>query len=477
MRLPGGATAWLEPVPDVPGTWVQLGPDDSDEATRSRRARAAAVVVGRALAAERESAQAAIELSARYEEINLLYTISEILGRTVRLEEATQTIVKEVASVVGAARASVMVYEPASENLRIVAAYGFDADSLGVVPVSHPTSVAARVFREQRTIGADDPDSGEPRTDRDYRGRAFLSVPIVYASPDGASRPVGVVNLTDRLGEDVFPSSARKLVAAIATQIGAAIENARLVGKERESARLSAELEAAQYVQLALLPPPALLVKAGDVGVRFQSADSISGDFYDVIPRGQHSVGVLIGDVSSHGLIAALLMAHVLSAAAILAQATGPPEDAVQKLLEQVGDELERAEMSMSFFFGVINPVRRTLRYANAGHPQAFLIPGEGGAAHRLGATAPPLGLASRSRIEGAETTWRSGKDLLCLFTDGLPDARNTAGEPFGERRLLETVVRERALPAARIVDLVFEQVAAFTSTVQDDRTLLLVRR
>ena len=281
----------------------------------------------------------------------------------------------------------------------------------------------------------------------------------------------------DRVGEDAFSAGDRKLIAAIATQIGAAIENARLVGEERRQARDDAELTAAQNVQLALLPSRALLSRAGDIGVRFQSAESVSGDFYDVIPRGRSSVGVFLGDVSSHGFSAALLMAHTVSAAAILAQSIPTPEEALRRLLEVVGEELERAEMSMSLFFGVVYPERRRLRYANAGHPGAFVIPGDGGPARRLGATAPPLGLATGETIGGAEVPWKPGKDLLCLFTDGLTDARNAAGIAFGETRLLQTIVQHRARPAQETVDRVFAELEGFTERVEDDRTLLLLRR
>jgi len=479
VGLPDGRAAWLEPVPGAPDIWLELGPDSSDDSTLARRARSAAVVVARSLAGQRESTQSATELLLRYEEINLLYTISEILGRTVRLEEATHTIVQEVASVVGARRASIMVHDPERNTLKVAAAWGFEVGQLEPVPVSDGHSIAARVFREQRVIGIDDLESlvldrAEPRS---YRGRAFLSVPIYYAGPNGESRPVGVINLTDRIGEDAFPSGSRKLIAAIATQIGAAIENSRLVAEESKRARLTAELATAHDLQLALLPPAALLTKAGDVAVRFQSAESISGDFYQVVPRGRASVGIVIGDVASHGLSAALLMAHTMSAAAILAQESGTPEEALKRLLGYIGEELERAEMSMSFFYGVINAERRTLHYANAGHPYAYVISGNGGPAHRLGATSPPLGLTTADRIVGADFAWRTGKDLLCLFTDGLSEARNAAGEPFGERRLLETVVRNCSRPAAEIVDAVFARLDEFATEVQDDRTLLLVRR
>jgi sigma-B regulation protein RsbU (phosphoserine phosphatase) len=189
-------------------------------------------------------------------------------------------------------------------------------------------------------------------------------------------------------------------------------------------------------------------------------------------------VGVFVGDVMSHGFAAALVMAHTLSALSILAHQTATPEEALQRLREEVGGELERAEMSLTLFYGVIHPERRSLRYANAGHPQAFVIPGGGGPAKRLGATAPPLGLAAAGEaIVGAEVPWHPGKDLLCLFTDGLSEARNDAGEPFGERRLLDVVMRNRAKPSQQVVDLVFAELERFTSAVQDDRTLLLMRR
>ncbi len=479
VAVPGSGAAWLEPVPGLEGTWLQLGPGPLEEPARARRARAAATVIARGLAAERDVAQVTGELMDRYEEINLLYGISEILGRTVRLAEAADTIVREVASVMGARRASIMVHDPDAGLLRVVAAAGVELHEMTPVAVEDECSVAARAFREQAAVGLEDtvPRARECPETRPYRGRAFLSVPIIYGGTEGAPKPIGVINLTDRVGEDAFSAGDRKLIAAIATQIGAAIENARLVGEERRQARLEAELGAAQYVQLALLPSSALLQRAGDVGVRFQSAETVSGDFYDVIPRGRSSVGVFLGDVASHGFSAALLMAHTVSAAAILAQSIPSPEEALRRLLEVVGEELERAEMSMSFFFGVVHPERRRLKYANAGHPGAFVIPGDGGPARRLGATAPPLGLASADRITGAEVPWKPGKDLLCLFTDGLTDARDAAGAAFGERRLLQTVVQLRARPAQEIVDRVFVELEAFTDRVEDDRTLLLLRR
>src|SRR2546427_5573592 len=105
-----------------------------------------------------------------------------------------------------------------------------------------PCSVAARVFREGRIVSYDPTDPTAPNpgcpVGRQYKGKAFLSVPVLYGAPGQKSRPIGVINLTDRVGEDAFTAGDRKLVAAIANQIGAAIENARLVARDLGQERM-----------------------------------------------------------------------------------------------------------------------------------------------------------------------------------------------------------------------------------------------
>jgi sigma-B regulation protein RsbU (phosphoserine phosphatase) len=472
-------TAWLEPVPGLAGTWVQLGPDGTGDATRPARARAAAAILADALGSEREAGQVAAELATRYEEINLLYTISEILGRTVHLEEAAQRIVREVSEVVGARRASIMVYDEAARVLRVVARRGFQVAEIDPVPVDDECSIAARVFREREAIAyapsGPVPNPGCPGG-RAYHGASFLSVPIIYAGAGASPRPVGVINLTDRLGEDAFSAGNRKLVTAIATQVGAAIENARMVAEETRRERLSTELELAHTLQLALLPPAALLAAVGDAGARCQPAESVGGDFYDLIPLADGVTGVLIGDVSSHGFGAALLMANAISAATLLARSAESPQEALNRLLALMGDELRRTEMFISLFYAVVDSGRGVLRYANAGHPQAFLLPG-GTAPRRLLATAPPFGLAPDQPIGGAEAPWAPGRDVLCLFTDGLTESRSPAGESYGEPRLLEVVCSHAGRAAPEIVDAVFRDVEEFSGHVAtDDRTLVLLR-
>jgi sigma-B regulation protein RsbU (phosphoserine phosphatase) len=286
---------------------------------------------------------------------------------------------------------------------------------------------------------------------------------------------VGVINLTDRLGGDRFTPSDRKLVTAVANQIGAAVENARLVERDRRQQRVRYELELAHDLQLKLLPAPGVLQGDADVAARCFPADSVGGDFYTFTRLGRGRVGVMLGDVASHGFSAALVMALVMSAAGIHAAASVTPDETLSALLDSLSTELTTTEMYFSVFYGVLDPLTGRLSYANAGHPYAFRVP-RFGDPERLDATAPPLGLATAGSIQRRQVPWSVDHDLLVLWTDGLVDARNEAGEPFGEQRLLQIVCERRTETPEAIVAAVIEAASAFGANPVDDRTVLILR-
>ena len=477
VPTPGGATR-LDPL-GIEGFWLETAvgdhPGSADVAAQVRP------LVVALLAGERQRAFLAEELATRYQEIDLLYLISELLGRAARLEDAAHTIVREVSNVVGARRASIMVHDERADLLRTVAARGFDSTATVPVPVRDPESVAARVFRERRIV-TEDAEDGEtaalPQADGDargYQGRAFLSVPIVYAAPGGGSRCVGVMNLTDRIGGDRFTPGDRKLLVAVASQIGAAVENARLVLRDLGQQQLRHELALAHDLQLKLLPPVSVLHGDAAAAVRCVPADSVGGDFYTFTRLGRGRVGVMLGDVASHGFTAALVMALVMAAAGIHAAGAGSPDETLTSLLDSLSTELTSTEMYFSAFYGVLDPLAGRLSYANAGHPYAFRIP-RFGEPERLEATAPPIGLNGDGKIGGRQVPWSVDGDLLCLWTDGVVDGRNAAGERFGEQRLLAAICAHRTESEETILGAAFAELEAFGAASADDRTLLVMR-
>jgi sigma-B regulation protein RsbU (phosphoserine phosphatase) len=434
----------------------------------------AGLLLSHLLGTERDSLVLIQQLHDRLEEIELLYTISETLGRTIGLAESARTIVREVATVVGARRASILVHDPAHQVLRPVAGWGVEVQRFDPVRADDPSSVAARVFRERRVIefnpteGAEAPGGDGERT---YRGAAFISVPILYPQPEGPPRAIGVLSVTDRVGTDAFSEGDKRLLAAVANQVGASIENQRLVERDREQQRLRREVELARDLQMKLLKPR--YAGHADVAARCRQADEVGGDFYHIIRLPEHRLGVMLGDVSSHGFPAALIMALVLSAAGIHAEEAGSPEDVLRLLLDSVGEDLRETEMYLTLFYGVTDREGGVLRYANAGHPHAFVLRGDG-RAERLRATTPPLGLGPTESFAGVETTWARGGDTLVLCSDGVTDAEGPEGK-FGEERVLALVREARGRGSDAAVSAVFEALEAFNGGNRDDRSVLVL--
>ncbi len=465
---------WFVPVPDGDGLWLET---EVSGGRPSPRSVSLLDLLEHLLHSEREVGRLSQELASRYEEIDLLYTISEILGQTVRLEQAAQIIVRAVSSVVGARRASILVVNEDGTMLRTVAAQGIPPGRAGVVPIEDPVSIAARVFRDRRALIGDPIEgiiSSAGDEERGYQGVAFMSVPICYAGPGADPKCIGVVNLTDRIGGDRFAPSDRKLVMAVANQIGAALENARLVEREKEQQRLQRELELAHHLQQSLLPDPAVLQDDAQVAVRCLSLESVGGDFYTFNRLGLGVVGVMVGDVSSHGFSAALLMASALAAAGIHASASVMPDETLIALRASLGPKLRPNESYLTVFYGILDPTHRRLTYANAGHGYAFRVPPEGDPV-RLEATSPPLGLGLGQPIEARRLDW-DRKDLLCIWTDGLADAEGPSGERFGERRVLDAILSRRGLEPEAIVQAVMAEADTFAPQQVDDRTLLVLR-
>jgi phosphoserine phosphatase RsbU/P len=466
-------------VAAVPGprrAWLALGPCQTPGVDLRGYMNFLLPVVTQYLQSALEVEHAATELAERYEEINLLYTISEILGRTVALDEATRTILGEVSETVGARRASVLVHDRATNTLRAVAALGADLASVPPIDVDDPTSVSAHVFRTQHPILAE-PDQMLSDAESSYRRGAMLSVPIMWTAPaPRGAEPLGVVNLSDRRSGLPFTAGDQKLIAAIATQIGTAIQNTRLVRASVDQQRLAHEMQLAHDLQMKLLPNDRVVAPDATVAARVVPAESVGGDFYNLFRLGAGKTGVMIGDVSGHGYQAALIMALTMSAAAIHSQTTTDPAEVLHALMSTLRDELTMTEMFISTFYGVIDPWAGELHFANTGHPHAFRLK-EDGEFERLAATDPPIGMDEKRPIT-TRRDWNTGRDLLVLFTDGVADARNRMGERLGEERILDVVRAHRHEDPAKILDLVLTDLEAHTDGAirRDDLTLVLVR-
>jgi len=428
--------------------------------------------LGVALNQEREARASARELTDRYEEINLLYSISEIIGSVRSFEEVAARILGEVMDVLSSKRASLWVYQQTTGTLDLTAAVGEEGLS-GPISTDDLESATAWVFREKQALNVD-PSPGEggpgPRN-----GEPFLSVPIHYTPPDGATRTIGVLTLIGRRTGRRFNTGDERLLSAIASQVGAAIEARRLMDEGVHQERLVRELELAHDLQIKLLPSPLAFEPPPEIAARCEPAESVGGDFYQLYRLSGDRLGLLIGDVSSHGFPAALIMALTMSAIGIYAKEEEAPAEVLRRVHRAVITELESTEMYLSLFYGVLDTRNGRLDWANAGHPQAYRIDGSGRIT-RLGATGPPLGTVPVEPYGQRVSPWSSG-DLLVLFTDGLSDSlAHHLGSPDGETRLVESVRDHCNEPVTDIVRTIFERADKQPTSQPDDRTLLVIR-
>ena len=454
--------------------WVVLGPCRIEGEELDKYLGFLRPVVAQFLQNSLEVEHAAKELAERYEEINLLYSISEILGRTVSLEEGASTILKEVSETVGAHRGSILIHDHTTSTLQVIARIGGDGIPTAPIPLDDQHSVSAHVFRTLHSLIVDENEM-PCDAEQGFRKGAMLTVPILWTASDG-SEPLGVVNLSERRSGQAFTAGDLKLVTAIASQIGAAIQNARLVRQSLDQQRLQQEMQLAHDLQMKLLPDAAHVAPEATVAARVVPAEDVGGDFYNLYRLSHDRIGVMIGDVSGHGYQAALIMALTMSASAIHAQGTDDPAEMLRRLYVSVREELTTTEMFVSALYAVVDRENGVLRYGNMGHPHAFVI-SRTGDVERLVAGGPPLGMLDEAPDSDARP-WDVDGDVLLLFTDGIADARNRSGKRLDEEPVLSCVRKYRTESPAQIVERVFALLDQYTGDVprRDDLTLVVLK-
>ena len=235
-------------------------------------------------------------------------------------------------------------------------------------------------------------------------------------------------------------------------------------------------LQLANDLQMKLLPKTSHFLPEVQVAARVVPAESVGGDFYHLFRLGDGKIGIMIGDVASHGYRAALIMALVMSASSIHAQSTPDPAQMLAALLATLSEELQSTEMFISIFYGVLDPAAGRLRYANAGHPHAFVASADG-CVERLAATAPPLGMSDQMPVTVGRP-WKPDGDLLVLFTDGVSDARNRFDQRLGEAGITEIVRAYQQEPPVMILERAFATLQHHMGDVlrRDDLTLVIAR-
>ena len=309
---------------------------------------------------------------------------------------------------------------------------------------------------------------------RYIKGRtATLSEVAVPIQLDG--RTIGALNLeSDRVSS--FHPHDVEMLRFFADATAIAVEKAMLHERLIEADSLDRQMRTAQQVQERLLPAVAPDVPGYEIaGICLPSA-RVGGDYFDYVPLPGGRLGMVVADVSGHGLPAALIMSAFRALVRTCMRA-GHPLDEVARTLNRELPDSTAGGAFVTALLAVLDPARGELRYVNCGH-HAPLHDRPGTDLPGLDRGGPLLGVVddARFQIGGVRLDPR---DQVAIFTDGIVEARNRAGAWFGADRLAQLVAANRGLSARKLVEHVVLEVRAFAGVADfdDDVTLVVLRR
>jgi len=249
----------------------------------------------------------------------------------------------------------------------------------------------------------------------------------------------------------------------------------------RDREKMKRSLEMAMEIQQHLLPHGSPVVEGFDVAGKSIYCDETGGDYYDFIELaelGSGRLGIALGDVSGHGIGAALLMA---AARGVLRSHAARHGADLGKLFEALNQHLVRDTgegQFMTLFYAVLDAEARSLLWTSGGHDPALWLKQSGGDIEELPNTGIPLGILEETSYQQAGPIELEPGDIVLVGTDGIWEARNTEGEMYGKDRLRKLLTDSASDSAAEIHDKIVEAVRQFRQArpQEDDVTLVVIK-
>jgi serine phosphatase RsbU (regulator of sigma subunit) len=257
---------------------------------------------------------------------------------------------------------------------------------------------------------------------------------------------------------------------------GIAKHRARLVAEvRRQRDEYEHDLILASQVQRRVLPKPFVCSNL-ELAAAMQPAQLLGGDYYDFYKISEEVVDVVIADVSGHGAAASLLMPSLAVALRLRARELDGPA-AIIKDLDEVFRQITNAATFVTMFYARFDQTRKTLQYANGGHNPPLLVRPKTGETLLLDAGGPIMGILPQAQFSNTVVTLDQG-DILTLFTDGVTEQENEAGDEFSINRLEQVVRSKETEPASALVTQISEAVSTFAGEKPqvDDLTVVVVK-
>lgn len=397
------------------------------------------------------------------EDLLSLQKASQRISSLLDLDQLIDRIVNEIACSFGLVEANVYLYEQLREELVLAGVHGCTVYEkghclrlgnglVGYVAATGQPRYAPDVRKDQYYVAC------EPST------LSEVAIPLLVEE-----RLVGVFTASHP-ELNAFPPRQLRILQSLCSHIAVAVRNARLFQQERqEREQMTRDALEARNIQQALLPRGSPYIPGFAVSGLSIPAGAVGGDWYDFIPMEGGLWALVLADVSGKGTAAALLMAATRGVLRSLAEACCQPGEVLQRLNQLLVEDLPPARF-VTMVYAVLNPEKRTVTFANAGHLPPLLVHGR--EARFLNTDAGmPLGLGSGDFSE-VEIELAPGSRLV-LYSDGITEAANPEEEEYGQLRL-----KEHLLPCESSAESLLEDVRTFANGfgLRDDATVITIK-
>ncbi len=401
--------------------------------------------------------------SLKLAELIRLQKSAQRITATLNLDEIIERIVSEIASTLGCVEINLYLHEPAQGELVLAGVRGCTLYGKGHRLKVGTEGMVGYVAATRQMRYAPDVRRDPYYLACEADTRSEVAIPLQVEG-----NLVGVFTAS-HCELDAFSPEQLRLMQGLCSHVAVAVQNARRFhAEQKQREQLTREAEEARAIQQALLPRSSPFIPGFCVTGLSIPAGAVGGDWYDFIPLAEGRWGLVLADVSGKGTAAALLMSATRGMLRSLASMSSGPAEVLTRLNNMLLEDFPCGRF-VTMVYAELDPAKRTLRLASAGHLPPLLIEPTG---HRWIETEQglPLGVAA-SKFSEVEIALSEGS-RIALYSDGITEAAQESGEEYGPERLLAQL----RSPDASLETLLAD-VKKFVngSGLRDDATVILV--
>jgi phosphoserine phosphatase len=416
--------------------------------------------------------------SRRIADLERLLTVARRLGATVDLDEMLQAIASAATDLLDCERATVYLYDAATDELRSRLATGMADSPVSELRFPAGLGIAGQVARTGMLVNL--PDAyADPRFNPDFdkssgfRTRSMLTVRLA----DHDDGTVGVLQLLNKRSRP-FDTRDEEIAGFLGSQAGVAMQRQTLLDHFAEKQKIQRDLNIARSIQQGLLPREQPLAAGFDIAGWNKPADETGGDFFDFFSLDDDHLSVTLADATGHGIGPALVMAEARALLrAVLLRSTSLSR-AVTDVHDLLCLDMPEGRF-VTAFCGILNVSTATLEFLSAGQGPILRFHAASGLIEDLPAQGLPLAFVPGVIYDQPTTVMLAAGDLLVLLTDGFYEWERADGEGFGSDRVCELIRTHADRSATDLIAILYEEVRRFAdgSRQLDDLTAVIVKR